>query len=831
MILFLSLLIGIILLLVNVISAARACRIAATKLTEQLELLERRGGLSQTPEETPPHAPPKPMRVPEPVPKHAFEAAPVLRPIPAAPSSSISQPENSTVPPAAAAACASAPGPEDPPSSKRKIRPKPIPSEFEQRAAEACRKIWNWIVVGEEFRPRRVAVEYAVATVWLVRCAVVLLLIGIGFFVKYSHDNNLVSPQLRIAGVILLGITIVGAGCRLVKSIRYRLLGTGLSGIGVVTLYFAIFAAASIYKFLPASGAFALMVLITIAGALLALRQNSLFVALVAVIGGYFTPILLSSGAKQLPELFCYLLLIGAGSLFLSFYRNWRLLNFVAFILHYAIFAGAVHRYFDPHLAADYWQLAGFGCVFFVLFSLLPLFYSLLHQLKVTLLEILLLAANGTIFLSILIPATQETFPASRYAAGVTLFAALVFSLEFLACTRLRVRDRNLYPALLAFSSAAVALTFPLLLSGHWITAAWAVQAAATLYLGTHTGSGFLTNIALFLYWIAGLRAVVQLETVCRYTENYYTGLLDRGVSLGSLSLALLAGFFILKRGTRTSRPEAACADEPAMFDARRTVAIEETFLWAAAIFLFILFRIEIAKCPLFPEEVLTILPSAILYFAMLGFMFQCGRRFGHGAALRPWMAAAAIAAMVDLIRLAFATGIHSTYQLDCAFRLAGFLIYCAGLAVIAKALSIHDAQKSEEFRRNSYAGFFAIMAGVLYFCYSSAELYRGLSLYLPEFASGALSVLWALYALILLISGIRFRLKAMRFCGLGLFALAALKALLLDLSNLPALYRVLAFLAMGLLFFIGAFAYMRVEQLFRPPSEREEKQQEKDQS
>ena len=86
--------------------------------------------------------------------------------------------------------------------------------------------------------------------------------------------------------------------------------------------------------------------------------------------------------------------------------------------------------------------------------------------------------------------------------------------------------------------------------------------------------------------------------------------------------------------------------------------------------------------------------------------------------------------------------------------------------------------------------------------------------------------MLWAVYALLLLIGGIRFRQRAMRYCGLSLFAVVAVKAILLDMAKLPSLYRVLAFLAMGLLFFVGAFAYMRVEQLFRPDGEETEKEE-----
>ena len=114
-------------------------------------------------------------------------------------------------------------------------------------------------------------------------------------------------------------------------------------------------------------------------------------------------------------------------------------------------------------------------------------------------------------------------------------------------------------------------------------------------------------------------------------------------------------------------------------------------------------------------------------------------------------------------------------------------------------------------------AELFGSFAGAVWFVYSSAELYRALNLYLPEFATGGLSVLWAVYALALLVGGIRYRKKPLRMTGLALFGVVAAKAIFLDLARLPSLYRVLAFLAMGLLFFIGAFAYMRVEQLFRP--------------
>ena len=801
---------GVVLLFVNII-AVNSCRRAVMDLNKRLELLERLEMFRRArPEPPSPPAPSEPARKPTPVlvplPQEPEPAPPpALKPEPL---------PTATIPAAPDFPPKTAPLPQ--PERKPHPIPELAPTEFEQRAGQAMQRIWSWIIVGEEFRPQRVAVEYAVATVWLIRCAVLLLLIGIGFFIKYSHDNNLISPQTRIAGVILLGLGIVGIGCRLVKSERYRLLGYGLSGIGVVTLYFAVFAAASIYKFLPVMAAFPLMILITVFGALLALRQNSLFVALISVIGGYATPILLSTGAKQLPELFAYLVLIGAGALFLAFYRNWRLLNFVAFLLNYGIFLGAVHKFYDPLSQADFLQTIGFSSVLFVLFSLLPLLYSLVHRRKVTLLEVLLLAANAAFYLLTAVQAVEKSFPDSRYGAGVSLFAALVFAMEFLACVKFRVRDRNLYLALLVFCSFATALTFPLLLSGHWIVTAWALQAAAMLYLGTRSGSRFLMTLSYALYAVAIFYALFLLiNAITAPYATYWKGMLDRLVLLGSCVLSLGAGYCILKySGADCRRPEVVGANEPNPFSRSQNNEVINLFLWGVAIFTFLLLRIEIAKFPT-SVSVLRITLCAALYLGVLEFLFnRC--RFSENMALRGWMTALAIAAGADLVRLVFFVQ-KRAYPVDCGFRLAAFLIFCAGLALIAKQLRL----RSEE--PHSLAGFFAAAGGLLWFAYSSAELSRGLSLYVPGFSAGGLTVLWAIYALLLLICGIRFRRKAMRYCGLCLFAVVALKALLLDMARLPSLYRVLAFLAIGLLFFIGAFAYMRVEQLFSPAQAEDE--------
>jgi len=74
-----------------------------------------------------------------------------------------------------------------------------------------------------------------------------------------------------------------------------------------------------------------------------------------------------------------------------------------------------------------------------------------------------------------------------------------------------------------------------------------------------------------------------------------------------------------------------------------------------------------------------------------------------------------------------------------------------------------------------------------------------------------ALSVLWSAYAASLAAIGFIRRAAAIRWAALALFALTVIKVMLVDIAALQRLYRIIAFLVLGLLLLLVTWAYHKV--------------------
>lgn len=141
-------------------------------------------------------------------------------------------------------------------------------------------------------------------------------------FAKLAIERGLFTAELRVATMLVVG---VGALLVAELSLRrgYSTTANALSGAGIALLYTCFFAAHSLYGLLGLFPTFALMALVTLTACALALRYDALFTALLGLLGGFATPVVLSTGQDRPLGLFSYILLLDLALLGLSLYKQW----------------------------------------------------------------------------------------------------------------------------------------------------------------------------------------------------------------------------------------------------------------------------------------------------------------------------------------------------------------------------------------------------------------------------------------------------------------------------------------------------------------------------
>lgn len=154
--------------------------------------------------------------------------------------------------------------------------------------------------------------------------AVALALAGV-FFVKYGVDHGWVTAPVRMVMGLALGVGLLVL-CERKFAGAYRTTANALDGAGVAILFATLFAAHDRWALVPQAAAFAGMVGVTAVAVVLSVRRDSVFIALLGLLGGFSTPALLSTGEDRPLSLFGYLLLLNAGIAWVAYRKRWPLL-------------------------------------------------------------------------------------------------------------------------------------------------------------------------------------------------------------------------------------------------------------------------------------------------------------------------------------------------------------------------------------------------------------------------------------------------------------------------------------------------------------------------
>lgn len=397
----------------------------------------------------------------------------------------------------------------------------PSPGELQAKAMPALRE----------------ELEQKIGGKWMAVVGVLALILGVSFFLKYAFEHNWIGPAGRVMIGVICGVVLVGWGERLRS--RYLLYSQILAGGGIAVLYLSTYAAYGFYHLVSVPLAFLFMTVVTLAAGTISVLTNQVAMAAVGIVGGFLTPLLLSSGQPNLLQYFSYVALLDVGILGVSFYRNWRVLNLLGLAGTALLYTAWSSQWYAM---AQRWPIVGFLSAYFVIFLAATVAHHIVNRKKSEAYDLILLAVNGFGFFGIL----YSLFEGDRYGMSFTALglAVLYFGIAVLS-HEFNPEDKNLALSLPGLSVTFLTVALGIMLEQSWLTMAWAVEAVVLVWLSFNLKQPFYRAFAAVVS-IMVLFRLLAYELSLRPEE--YRLLLNERTLVFVLSVACLSGAGALYR-------------------------------------------------------------------------------------------------------------------------------------------------------------------------------------------------------------------------------------------------------------------------------------------
>src|SRR6202047_635466 len=203
---------------------------------------------------------------------------------------------------------------------------------------------------------------------WFLGIGVFVLLLAIGFFLKYAFDEQWIRPPVQITFGLLVGIFLIGGG-EICRRRKWAGLDISFAALGLGALYLSVYAANQIYRLLPDGLTIFVVLLVSTVGLLVSFLWDSRVLAVLSFLGGYLSPLLFHVDELGNWVFFGYLSALNIATAGLAYVKRWSSVSWFGAILSWSAFQ--VWSY--NHATGEQWGYAlCFTQLVFFLYSIFP---------------------------------------------------------------------------------------------------------------------------------------------------------------------------------------------------------------------------------------------------------------------------------------------------------------------------------------------------------------------------------------------------------------------------------------------------------------------------
>jgi len=607
----------------------------------------------------------------------------------------------------------------------------------------------------------RADLETEIGSRWALVIGVLVLVLGVAFFVKYAFDRHWVSETLRVGAGTLAGGAVLAVGVRLAGR-GYQLYGRLVAGGGLAILYVSAYAASALYALVPPGVALLWMAMLSGVTALAADRQNSQGLAATAIVLAFAAQFLVATNQDQHLALFAYDAALVAATLFLVRRHEWLFLALAGFWLTWVTLAAWSSESYRP---------AYFASTELYLTVVSAMFLVVANDLR-----------GSRHPLAKLVKAALWCGPFLYHCASIAVLFdhSLWLLLYFLIVSAVGIAILSERPWLRLLLWSVIAVPFYAWVTTH-SQAAWFVAALAVAFglYALHLAGQLRVFVASSTFTLPE-RLLFQANGLALFVWAYEP-VYGHAASTAGLALGLAIWYGALAAVFRRQAVSAAVPHALGLAFTFTAIAVAlglagpwTTVAWAAE-------------------------GAAVVWVGL--HTRTTALRYG-GAVLLTLAIMRLVVTQFDETLVGFALLLNSRALTG------GFIV-----ALLYGAATLHVRYAPDGSRR-WVVGFLGA-ANILTVALLTADIYSFWEVRGEQFTASfkreaSTSVMWAAYGMALVGLGFSRPSVVLRYLGLGLLGLTVAKLFTIDLVALDGVYRIVGFIVMGLVLLAASFLYHR---------------------
>jgi uncharacterized membrane protein len=648
------------------------------------------------------------------------------------------------------------------------------------------------------------------------KIGIAILVLAIGFFVKYAIDNNWIGEVGRVAIGIVCGSILIGLAHRL--RLNYKAFSSVLVGGGLAVFYFTIALAHHQFHLFSQTVAFIIMLVITAFAVILSLLYNRQELAVIALIGGFVTPFLVSSGSDNYKTLFTYLLVLNTGLLVIAYNKAWRLLNILAFsftsllflvwIITSANFGGT-----GEYPASRYQNGLLFATAFYLLFFFINVANNIKEQKRFIASDFTILLINTALYFGAGLYFLTE-MNASSFR-GLFCVAIGIFNLvaSYFLFRKQKV-DTNILYLLVGITLTFISLAAPVQLHGSNITLFWASECVLLYWLYQRSKINIISWASLLVWACMLVSLVMDWVNIYSFSINSLPIVFNRGFVTGFVASLACYALFLLKR-KELDTTNALSFVPTNMF---RVAGVALLFFSGA-------FEINHQFQYYYPETNINLLYILLYTFVFVLLFVVIINKID--ALKTSWIIPVSVIAVSSLLYLVAVPDtfsllhkmqINKKNQVHFTAHWVGTLLmgilFFVLIRLIQKNITQAGSKQPLAWVLAAWIVIFLSVEGNLLtnsFFYEGAASWNRLN---DVYLRTGLPILWGLCSFAFMWLGMRHKFRLLRIVSLTLFSITLLKLFIFDIRDIPIGGKIAAFFCLGVLLLIVSFMYQRLKRI-----------------